>query len=152
LTGNEFALFVDGLKGTDASVGVSSISALSGSMGFGYHKTTSCPGWGGQLRNAFMWVDKALPDSAYEAMANGVHPLVFAPTHWWPMDNTLVDLVGGNPLTNMGANVSHSTAQSTPHIALPSGILVPSSAVGITPTFKAFWAAQATITHNIQGT
>lgn len=150
-----------GAKGTDAA-GPATMDAMSATPKMGY-SSASMPGFEGYTRNAFLWVGIALPDSAYEAIANGVHPLVFGPTHWWPMDNTLIDLAGGNPLTNMGANMSHSTAQSTKHIALPSGIIVPhtvAAAAGQTgallaaaqsaSTFGAVAAASAAVTEGAE--
>lgn len=115
-TGAELASFINGLKGTAA--GPATMAAAATSPAFGYGGTASQAGYAGNMRDAFLWIGKALPDSAFQAIAGGVHPLVFGPTHWWPMDNTLVDLVGGVNLT-LGANASHDTTATYKRQALP---------------------------------
>ena len=119
----------DGTKGGNAAKGGSLTTASVPAFRLGYINTSQ-KGFSGWIKDAAFWDGIALSDSAMASLTGdpGAHPLQFAPTAFWPLDNTLTDLVGGNNGT-AGAGVSWTVPSvRMPNKPVPTGPIMVTAA------------------------
>lgn len=123
--GSDIVLFVDGTKGSDVSA-TGSWTAASEVLRLGFMSgSQSSPG--GYFQH-FAWFERGLSDQAcVDLSLMKVNPLMHAPTNYWPLDGTAVDLVGGNPMV-LGAGASFSTVSVPPPPPALGGVILPFAA------------------------
>lgn len=116
-TGSEMGCYLNGTS-SERTVSGFTFDPPSGPLVFGHFFSSRRPQ--ARYRNAALWTNRALPVTAMEALTAGhAHPLAYGPDHYWPLDNTVNDLVGGNPLIPGSGVEWDALAPPPPIVPLP---------------------------------